>query len=107
MAYNTDASPLRTLFPFLLLSPSLYLSILFFCMLLIVSISIFPSSSLLPTGLPSLPLLLALVNIFKANVDARDADGLTPLCLAAKLGEKKVAEVSKKDHGGGGGGCGR
>jgi len=44
-------------------------------------------------GLPSLPLLFVLVNYFKASVSKRDANGLTPLCLAAKLGEEKIAEV--------------
>ena len=51
------------------------------------------------TGLPSLPLLLALVNVFKADISARDAGGLTPLSLAAKIGEEKVAEVRKEGDG--------
>ena len=51
-----------------------------------------------PTGLPSLPLLLTLVNVFKADISAQDAGGLTPLCLAAKIGEETVAEVSGRQE---------
>lgn len=45
-------------------------------------------------GLSQLPLLFVLVNIFKADVSLKNKAGLTPLCLAAKLGEEKIAEVS-------------
>ena len=47
----------------------------------------------LSSGLPSLPLLCVLVNTFKADVNLRDGNGLTPLCLTAKLGHQKLAEV--------------
>lgn len=50
-------------------------------------------SCLSPAGLPSLPLLLTLLNHFKADVNSRDANGLTPLCLACRLGHLRVAEV--------------
>ena len=46
-----------------------------------------------PTGLPSLPLLLALLKHFKAGINARDGNGLTPLNLACRLGHLRVAEV--------------
>ena len=58
-----------------------------------LSLSSSSSSSSLPTGLPQLPLLYALVSTFKADVSLRNGEGLTPLCLAAKLGEEKLAEV--------------
>ena len=47
----------------------------------------------LHTGLPQLPLLYALVSTFKADVSLKNNEGLTPLSLAAKLGEEKLAEV--------------
>ena len=53
----------------------------------------FSLSLSLSTGLPQLPLLYALVSTFKADVSLRNGEGLTPLCLAAKLGEEKLAEV--------------
>ena len=45
-------------------------------------------------GLSQLPLLFVLVEIFKADVSLKNRNGLTPLCLAAKQGEEKIAEVS-------------
>jgi ankyrin repeat protein len=44
-------------------------------------------------GIPSLPLLLSLLNHFKADVNARDGSGATPLALACRLGHSRVAEV--------------
>ena len=47
----------------------------------------------LPPGLPQLPLLYALVSTFKADISLQNSEGLTALCLAAKLGKEKLAEV--------------
>lgn len=48
----------------------------------------------LPTsGLPSLPLLLSLLNHFSADISARDGNGMTPLSLACRLGHVRVVEV--------------
>lgn len=44
-------------------------------------------------GLPSLPLLLFLVLIMKANINTHNSRGLTPLCLACSYGFVKMAEV--------------
>ena len=44
-------------------------------------------------GLLLLPLLFVLIHHFRADVSLRNSEGLTPLCLAAKLGESKIAEV--------------
>lgn len=44
-------------------------------------------------GLPQLPLLYALVSTFKADITLKNSEGLNALCLAAKLGEEKLAEV--------------
>jgi ankyrin repeat protein len=44
-------------------------------------------------GLPSLPLLLTLLNHFGADVNGRDRNGMTPLSLACRLGHSRVAEV--------------
>ena len=46
-----------------------------------------------PPGLASLPLLLSLLNHFKADVNAKDGNGMTPLSLACRLGHLRVAEV--------------
>ncbi len=45
-------------------------------------------------GLPQLPLLFVLVRCFKANVCLTDGIGHTPLSLACKRGEERVAEVT-------------
>ena len=47
----------------------------------------------LPPGLSQLPLLYALVSTFKADISLQNSEGLTALCLAAKLGKEKLAEV--------------
>ena len=60
---------------------------------ILTSLSLFLSLPPSPTGLPQLPLLYALVSTFRADVSLRNGEGLTPLCLAAKLGEEKLAEV--------------
>lgn len=44
-------------------------------------------------GLVSLPLMFVLVHTYKANIDARNTNGLTPLCLAAQLGDENMIEV--------------
>ena len=48
---------------------------------------------LLP-GLACLPIVFMLIKKFKANPLLANEQGLTPLCLAAELGEEKLAEVS-------------
>ena len=59
-----------------------------------LSLSLSPSlPPSLPPGLSQLPLLYALVSTFKADISLRNGEGLTALCLAAKLGEEKLAEV--------------
>ncbi len=50
-------------------------------------------SHTLSTGLPQLPLLFALICCFKASVTLTDGTGHTPLSLACKRGEERVAEV--------------
>lgn len=44
-------------------------------------------------GLVSLPLMFVLVHMYKANIDARNTKGHTPLCLAAQLGDENMIEV--------------
>lgn len=42
-----------------------------------------------------MPTLFVLVNQFNADPQLANEQGLTPLCLAVDLGEKKLCEVSK------------
>ena len=44
-------------------------------------------------GLVSLPLMFVLIQTYKTNIDARNTKGLTPLCLAAQLGDENMMEV--------------
>ena len=44
-------------------------------------------------GLPSLPLLLFLVNNMGANINTHNNKGLTPLCLASSYGFVEMAAV--------------
>eukprot|EP00731_Ephydatia_muelleri_P012756 Em0007g66a len=44
-------------------------------------------------GLVSLPLMFVLIHTYKANIDARNTKGHTPLCLAAQLGDENMMEV--------------
>lgn len=46
-----------------------------------------------PLGLPQLPLLAALINLYKANIRLKNSAGMTPLGLTVQLGEKMLAEV--------------
>ena len=45
------------------------------------------------SGLSQLALLINLVQVHGANVEAHDQDGMTPLCLAAKYDMDVIAEV--------------
>ena len=44
-------------------------------------------------GLSHLALILNLVQVHEADVEASDAKGMTPLCIAAHLGHAITAEV--------------
>ncbi|XP_071943055.1 uncharacterized protein [Antedon mediterranea] len=44
-------------------------------------------------GLPQIGLLICIVNLLGANVESVNSKGLTPLCLAAKLGLEVVMEI--------------
>ena len=50
-------------------------------------------------GLVSLPLMFVLIHTYKANIDARNTKGHTPLCLAAQLGDENMMEVMWRCHG--------